>query len=66
MLSERNSRAELYNDIQYDEEIENEKSNPWDLENLLPDEQVNFISWGCSKSNIQKRKQKDDISNTIN
>jgi hypothetical protein len=66
MLSERNSRAELYNDIQYDEEIENEKSNPWDLENLLPDEQVNFIFWGCSKSNIQKRKQKDDISNTIN
>lgn len=38
MLSERNTRAEMH----YDEGIDNQRSNPWDLENLLPDEQVTF------------------------
>jgi hypothetical protein len=36
MLSERNSRAEHYDEDEID------KSDPWRLESLLPDEQVSF------------------------
>lgn len=36
MLSERNSRAEHYDEDDVD------KTDPWRLENLLPDEQVSL------------------------
>lgn len=52
MLSKRSSCSEQF-DNDEDDDLELEKSNPWNLENLLPDEQVIFtkkILRGISKS----------------